>query len=207
MSVNNKTDPIYRILVRISIVLFILFSSWLIWEHFVKRPPELKHYLTANTAFKDKNFVSINIQATSKSFFHDPKFFLDTSLGLPVISPQYTYSSNRKNIKANFLFDKSLFSNDKFDLAILLSDKKNSIEYKSSIKIENKSILFYTYQSYLYIFFISILGGLVLNFMPCVLPVLSIKLLSLISNREESLTLIRKSFVITSLGIISSTPR
>ena len=156
------------------------------------------------SAFKDKNFVSINIQATSKSFFHDPKFFLDTSLGLPVISPQYTYSSNRKNIKANFLFDKSLFSNDKFDLAILLSDKKNSIEYKSSIKIENKSILFYTYQSYLYIFFISILGGLVLNFMPCVLPVLSIKLLSLISNREESLTLIRKSFVITSLGIISS---
>ena len=48
------------------------------------------------------------------------------------------------------------------------------------------------------------LGGLILNVMPCVLPVLSIKLLSIISSKNASFASIRKSFIMTSLGIISS---
>ena len=47
------------------------------------------------------------------------------------------------------------------------------------------------------------LGGLILNIMPCVLPVLSLKLLSILKNLNKSY-LIRKSFIVTSLGIISS---
>lgn len=49
-------DPIYSILVRISLLLFILFTGWLIWEHFINRPQEIKYYLSANTAFKDKHY-------------------------------------------------------------------------------------------------------------------------------------------------------
>ena len=40
--------------------------------------------------------------------------------------------------------------------------------------------------------------------MPCVLPVLSIKLITIINKGNESISSIRKSFLITSLGIISS---
>lgn len=53
---HRTEDPIYKILVRISVVLFIFFSLWLIWDHFINRPAEVKHYLTANNAFKDKNY-------------------------------------------------------------------------------------------------------------------------------------------------------
>ena len=54
----KKHDPIYIVLVRISIILFILFTGWLIWDHFINRPAEIRYYLSANTAFKDKNYDS-----------------------------------------------------------------------------------------------------------------------------------------------------
>ena len=53
---HKTEDPVYKILVRISVVLFIFFSLWLIWDHFINRPAEVKHYLMANNAFKDKNY-------------------------------------------------------------------------------------------------------------------------------------------------------
>ncbi len=52
-----------------------------------------------------------------------------------------------------------------------------------------------------YIFF-ALLGGLILNVMPCVLPVLSIKLLSIIDRPNASISRIRFAFFSTTLGII-----
>ncbi len=47
-------------------------------------------------------------------------------------------------------------------------------------------------------------GGLILNLMPCVLPVLSIKVLHLIKHQELSSNQMRTSFFATAMGIISS---
>ena len=160
--------------------------------------------ITNVTALTDNNLTSINIKANSDTSFEKPKFFLDTALGLPVISPQIIYSINRNNVEANFKFDKSLFTNDNFDLTIILKDKNTAIEYSTIIKQKNEFNLLLTNYSYFYIFLIALLGGLFLNTMPCVLPVLSIKLMSIVNNNQASLLSIRKSFFVTSIGIISS---
>jgi len=52
----KRSDSIYNILVKISIILFVLFTVWLLFEHFINRPPELRYYLSANTDFKDKRY-------------------------------------------------------------------------------------------------------------------------------------------------------
>lgn len=49
---------------------------------------------------------------------------------------------------------------------------------------------------------ISFIGGLILNIMPCVLPVLSIKLLSVINHSKSSLKKIRIAYSSTLLGIL-----
>ena len=54
------------------------------------------------------------------------------------------------------------------------------------------------------VLFFAFLGGLILNIMPCVLPVLSIKILSVIKYSGETKRNIRLSFFATSLGIITS---
>jgi suppressor for copper-sensitivity B len=50
----------------------------------------------------------------------------------------------------------------------------------------------------------ALLGGLILNLMPCVLPVLSLKLLSVISHAGESRAHIRAGFLATTAGILVS---
>lgn len=48
---------------------------------------------------------------------------------------------------------------------------------------------------------LAVLGGLILNFMPCVFPVLSIKIISLTKFGHRSATKIHKNFFLTILGI------
>lgn len=52
--------------------------------------------------------------------------------------------------------------------------------------------------------FAAFLGGLLLNFMPCVFPVLSLKLLSLTKFGARSMSSVRRNFAFTLLGIFSS---
>ncbi len=51
---------------------------------------------------------------------------------------------------------------------------------------------------------LAILGGLILNLMPCVLPVLSIKLLSVVKHGGRAPAAVRVSFLASSAGIIAS---
>ena len=57
--------------------------------------------------------------------------------------------------------------------------------------------------SLMLILFFALLGGLILNVMPCVLPVLSIKLMSVINHSNASIKKIRFAYFATFLGILS----
>lgn len=50
----------------------------------------------------------------------------------------------------------------------------------------------------------ALLGGLVLNLMPCVLPVLSLKLLSVIKRRGDGQRRVRLGFLATAAGVLAS---
>lgn len=57
--------------------------------------------------------------------------------------------------------------------------------------------------SFLAILGLAVLGGLILNLMPCVLPVLSIKLLSVVSQGGAAPAKVRAGFIASAAGIIS----
>ena len=56
--VNETSDPLYPVLVKICIILVILFTGWLLWEHLLNRPKGYNEYSAANKAFEDKNYES-----------------------------------------------------------------------------------------------------------------------------------------------------
>ncbi len=56
----------------------------------------------------------------------------------------------------------------------------------------------------LYVLLLAILGGMILNFMPCVLPVVSLKIFSLINQSNKAISDIRWSLFSTIVGIIST---
>jgi len=152
-------------------------------------------------AYSNDDFISIEYSAIAKKIFSSPSVFLHTKYGLPVNDPIINLSANSKNLEAQFIFNKVLINDDKIDTQIIISDNNKSyfstkivtIESNDNIKINN----------YLFIVLIAFIGGLILNGMPCVLPVLSIKLLSILQHENDRAS-IRKSFLLTSLGIISS---
>ncbi|PIB25033.1 hypothetical protein BFP76_01730 [Amylibacter kogurei] len=57
--------------------------------------------------------------------------------------------------------------------------------------------------SIFWMIFIAFLGGVILNIMPCVLPVLSIKITSAIKARNNSITRIKQGFWMSTLGVLS----
>ncbi len=154
-------------------------------------------------ASADSDNVSIIITASSQKAFVDPKLYLDTEFGLPVITPIINYSANYKNLKANFIFEKKLFTKKSFNLDVIIKDNNQAFEINTDLKIEEKQNKLSQNNSLIHFLLIAFIGGLILNIMPCVLPVLSIKLLSILKKSEEK-HLIRKSFIITSAGIVSS---
>lgn len=54
------------------------------------------------------------------------------------------------------------------------------------------------------ILLLALLGGLVLNLMPCVLPVLSLKLLSVIDRHDAGRRRVRLGFLTTAAGVVTS---
>ncbi|MDA0239985.1 MAG: protein-disulfide reductase DsbD family protein, partial [Proteobacteria bacterium] len=56
--------------------------------------------------------------------------------------------------------------------------------------------------SYVAILLLALLGGLILNLMPCVLPVLSLKLLGVVSSGGKKSSEVRASFLASAAGII-----
>ncbi len=82
--------------------------------------------------------------------------------------------------------------------------QKTIIDAKTKSELESRSIKHQGKLGYtIFMILIAIIGGAILNIMPCVLPVLSIKLMSVINHSEAPISRIRFAFSSTIIGILS----
>ena len=151
--------------------------------------------------FKDSKYSVIQLQISSDKSFFNPKIFLHTPFGLPVIKNFINYSSDNKIITVDFNFDNDLISNEKFDLEVIIKDKNHNFEKVFNLQKENNRLNIRKNNNYIYYILISLLAGLILNIMPCVFPILSIKLMSVFAADQLNA---RISFLTTACGIIFS---
>lgn len=107
----------------------------------------------------------------------------DVHLTLPVVSPPKALTLN--------LADHT----DEFATANISNfDNRKPEELAQPKSVDKTQILTY--------FFFALIGGFLLNFMPCVLPVVAIKILSLLEQTDKNQT--RKTAIAFSVGILSS---
>ena len=151
--------------------------------------------------FKNTNYSTIQVQFDSDKVFVNPNIYVHTPFGLPVVKNSITYSNNNKIITAEFKFNNDLISDEKFPLEIIIKDKNHNFQKLLNIQIGNNSLNSNVNNTYTYYLLISLLAGLILNLMPCVLPILSIKLMSIFNTDQHNA---RVSFLTTAFGIISS---
>ncbi len=150
---------------------------------------------------EDLENVVFDIEISTDTFFDNPKIFIHTPYGLPVVNPINNYSLNYQKLNTSFKFDSDQFSEKKFPIEIFFYDENQNFKFEEIIEIEKVDKNISVNSSLFYILLISLLGGFILNLMPCVFPVLSLKLLSVINTEDKK---IKSSFLITVLGIITS---
>ena len=85
-------------------------------------------------------------------------------------------------------------------LEVLVVNKTNGNSNIFNINIGNKK----NHQSIIFMLMIAFIGGIILNFMPCVLPVLSLKIYSLINLNKDDKNIILFSSLATAAGILFS---
>ena len=151
--------------------------------------------------YKDNDNSLIKIIAeTDKSFFNT-NIFLHTPFGLPVVKNSLVYSNNNKLITAEFKYAKDLISKEQFPIEIIVQDQNHNFINMLDVQVKNISPPVKENNNYIYFILISLLAGLILNIMPCVFPILSIKLISVFSSDQKNA---RVSFFTTAFGIIFS---
>ena len=151
--------------------------------------------------FSDDKSSIFQLQFKSDKVFYNPKIYLHSPFGLPVVKNAISYSNDNKKITTNFKFDKNLISENNFPLEIIIKDKNHNFKQVLDIQMQNQSLTLDTNHTYFYYILISLIAGLILNVMPCVFPVLSIKLMSVFSSEKNNTSI---SFITTALGIITS---
>ena len=134
-----------------------------------------------------------------------PELFLEIQ-GLVVDAPQISISKDQKSISyvASVFPDdqrKPTYLPDLVDkpITITLGYQDEGVEIHTILKAET-----YSFEFWGGMFLIAFLGGLILNVMPCVLPVLSLKVLSVIRHGGGHKRAVRQEFLATVLGIIFS---
>lgn len=164
--------------------------------------------------WNDRGNTRLRIKTSSILPFKAPDLFPEGPSFLTFSKPSIILNPERTNaildmrvFGLNELNDQTDKSLEGRELTLTLVDGERSAEKKLvvqqgksnlNVKIsKNKSTL-------LIILGLSILGGFILNLMPCVLPVLSIKLLSILNHSDESIRKIRLSFLSSAAGIVSA---
>jgi suppressor for copper-sensitivity B len=76
--------------------------------------------------------------------------------------------------------------------------------FEQVVTIDEGTAITVVRQGLVSIILIAFLGGLILNIMPCVLPVITIKLAGVLGHDQAALPQVRKSFLLSASGIILS---
>ena len=145
-----------------------------------------------------KEVVSLKFKNYAISSIND--VIIEDENGFINYKPEILGNNDNLNIKFNTI-------NKEINPQILkLTFLTNDIGYETTFDnlndylLKNPSV----YSLGLQIIFIAFVGGLILNFMPCVLPVLSLKMVQLVSYRTESVWVFRKKILFNILGILTT---
>ena len=123
--------------------------------------------------------------------------------GKGFIYPKSNFIEDNEYLNIDFVKDNAAETTDFLNLTLLT----NNVSYEISIDNLNKKLVQTSKINTnlgIKIIIIAFAGGFILNFMPCVLPVLSLKMIQLVGFRAESRVVYRKKIILNILGIMTT---
>ena len=195
-------------------------------EFKIKKDWKIYSYNSLDVGIEPQFYFDNNIVKNHKIFWPQPIFieekFDDLTLSyniyqdhiiIPVvISSDKKIANNNFNFTIDFGLCKEICLSESQKFSVNLSNEidQDSLKLIKEFAPQNlnkiisqNNIKNNSHKSFFFMIFIAFIGGAILNIMPCVLPVLSIKLLSIIKQRNSKIAEIKSSFLATIFGILT----
>lgn len=140
----------------------------------------------------------------------DPDLFVEDNKNISFGAPIITIAPNKLSAQFRVSPTDSLPEGVKLaglPLTFTVTDRFHALEQTVTVPAAVEPALLPPSQASLpfgLIILFAVIGGFILNLMPCVLPVLSLKVLSVISHGGGEMRLVRHSFLTTAAGIMFS---
>lgn len=154
---------------------------------------------------------SLRIDASALSAFENPDIFVEGPIELIFDKPVLSFAADRRRLTATIAVDGTQYVEGGLTgtpLTVTLVDGGRGAERTvtpASIAASPESLaVSESRYPMLTVLGLALLGGLILNLMPCVLPVLSIKLLGVVGQGGRRAAEVRLGFLASAAGIVFS---
>ncbi len=150
---------------------------------------------------------SLRVVATSAVPFEAPDVFVEGPVELIFDKPSFEFADGGMRATATLALDGVRFLEKgliETALTVTLADGPRSAERTITPAVGSSSSAEPVSLSIATVLGLALLGGLILNLMPCVLPVLSIKLLGIVGQGGRAARDIRLGFLASAAGIVTS---
>ena len=155
----------------------------------------------------DKGKPALEVKATSETPFAAPDVIPEVKPDANLGRPRATFSSDRRQATFDLPLSHALPVGAKLagrELTVTLTDGTRALEQPTRITQGASAADEEPGPSLIAMLGVALLGGLILNLMPCVLPVLSLKFISVVSQGGRAPGAVRAGFLATAAGIIVS---
>ncbi|MGF1753821.1 thioredoxin family protein [Vibrio makurazakiensis] len=180
-------------------------DAMFVFNQGMSRTPMESKQVSVDGLFWDKSKQQLVAQFTNQKEWNNPQILIDGDEVVDEFFAQPKIIKDNGTLTAIFDVSNWLGETDltQRNITITISDETFATELTGQIGSTPIS-----YQSndtsFLAMVGFALLGGLILNIMPCVLPVLGMKLNSMVANQDASTKHIRGSFVASASGIVTS---
>ena len=134
--------------------------------------------------------------------FHAPDLFVEgAGAGLPP-APTISFANQKHSALLTVALPAAQTSKEQRALTITVVDGARTAEFRGPVIGESRSGP--VHHDIAFILVLALLGGAILNLMPCVLPVLSLKMFSLVRDVDAGRQMVRRGAAASALGIVTS---
>lgn len=166
-------------------------------------------------AQESATWTGLRVTATSSTPFNAPDVFVEGIAGLAYAKPKISLSADKRQAVMDVGVDGLKYLDDKIgktlagrSFILTLADGLRSAEKTIDVALGKPNEIPTSTPppalSLITILGLAVLGGLILNLMPCVLPVLSLKLIGAVSHGGGESRTVRMSFIASAAGILFS---
>ncbi|MEM9585384.1 MAG: protein-disulfide reductase DsbD domain-containing protein [Pseudomonadota bacterium] len=156
--------------------------------------------ITVDAAVLDLDAKRLDIALTSETPFRDLSVIPDLGLDGAFGPPQIAMSAG--GTAATVHMDVLAAPADPPSLRLVVTDATRAVEVTPDLTgaLPTSAV---PGNSLAWFFLLAFIGGVILNFMPCVLPVLTIKFASVVKATDQSAARVRAGFLMSALGVLA----